>query len=135
MLDANEISALATEGHEIGAHTCTHPKLTTISSPQIKDEVFGSKWAVERLIGQDVVSFAYPHGQWNYNVREIVSDAGFLAACTTEEAHIPDDPDSLALPRLAVLRSTTVAEFRTKLARGLHLYSQAVHALNIVGRS
>ncbi len=67
---------------EIGAHTLTHPELDTVSVDVAREEIFGSKKYLEKLIGKYVVSFCYPRGKYNKKVQEIVRKLGFTSART-----------------------------------------------------
>ncbi|WP_068070766.1 polysaccharide deacetylase family protein [Novosphingobium lentum] len=87
-----------------GAHAMHHTPLTALPPEQRRAEVEGSRAAVSALVGGGAVSgFAYPHGQWNADVRALVGQAGYRWAVTTERKDIdPRRHDVLALPRLAV---------------------------------
>jgi peptidoglycan/xylan/chitin deacetylase (PgdA/CDA1 family) len=71
------------EGHEIGAHTLTHPHLTQIPLVEARREIMESKLRLEDLFGVCVKHFAYPYGDYNPAVRDLVAEAGFLTAVTT----------------------------------------------------
>ena len=49
-------------GHEIAAHTLTHPHLNTLSDEQIVREVEEDRLALSEIAGYEVVGFAYPYG-------------------------------------------------------------------------
>ena len=71
-------------GHEIGAHSLTHPFLTRVSFREAREEVFASKKKIEDLFGVPVRHFCYPYGDWNKPIRDLVREAGFAPACTTD---------------------------------------------------
>src|SRR4029077_7769952 len=54
-LQARELLAL---GHEIGAHSLTHPRLTQVGDEQAQREIAGSKARLEDLLGAEVRAFA-----------------------------------------------------------------------------
>ena len=70
---------MAQEGHEMGAHTMTHPHLPKlnvgdINTPgTIKYELYQAKNIIENKIGQDVISIAYPYTEHNTTVDNIAS--------------------------------------------------------------
>ena len=55
------------EGHEIAAHTLTHPNLTTLGDDDIIKEVENDRLALSELAGYEVVGMAYPCGGVNCN--------------------------------------------------------------------
>lgn len=66
----NSWKKAARNGHEIGSHTMTHPKLTTLSLSQVQDEMMGAKTAIEAQIpSKPCLFFAYPYGELNPSVK------------------------------------------------------------------
>ncbi len=59
------------EGHEIAAHTLTHPLLTKLSDEDIVREVEGDRLRLSELCGYEVQGFAYPGGEPNYDARVV----------------------------------------------------------------
>ncbi|MGA1821869.1 MAG: polysaccharide deacetylase family protein [Thermoplasmatota archaeon] len=60
-------------GHEIGAHSITHPDLTTLSPDDLWDEVVFAKQMIEaNLTGVDVETMSYPMGMYNSTVTSLV---------------------------------------------------------------
>ncbi len=59
----DELRALQSQGHTIGAHTCTHARLSGLASrAELEAEILGSAAAIEARLEQKVESFAYPFG-------------------------------------------------------------------------
>lgn len=56
-------------GHEIAAHTLTHPNLTTLSDDEIIRQVENDRKNLSRLAGYEVVGMAYPCGGTNNDDR------------------------------------------------------------------
>jgi peptidoglycan/xylan/chitin deacetylase (PgdA/CDA1 family) len=83
MLTEADIGQLHRAGWEIGAHTVTHPDLSTLSYEECAAEVGTSKTLLERITGAPVETFAYPFGRYGGAALTAVSDAGFLGAVTT----------------------------------------------------
>jgi len=84
MMTNEEIAELR-ERHEIGAHTLRHPKLTEVSTVEAKAEIEESKSWVEQVTGASCKMFCYPYGFVNAEVEQLVRDAGFIGARTTEQ--------------------------------------------------
>ncbi|MGI8504173.1 MAG: polysaccharide deacetylase family protein [Hassallia sp.] len=87
---------------EVGAHTVTHPFLATISPEAQLHEIQENKAQLEEIFGHAIESFAYPHGNYNSETSEIVRQAGFTCACTTNANIVGKNSDRFQLPRFAV---------------------------------
>ncbi len=83
MMTEGQIRDLAAAGWELGAHTMTHPDLSTLDYEACRREIEDSRDALERLAGVSVQTFAYPFGRYGPAALAAVRDAGFLAAVTT----------------------------------------------------
>ncbi len=68
---------------EIGAHTMDHAYLSGLSLRRVRFEVEESKKTLEKLLGIDVVSFAYPYGAFDNETIDLVKKAGFTSAVST----------------------------------------------------
>lgn len=69
---------------EIGAHTRSHPVLPDLSFERQREEVEVSKRELEMLLGRPVTGFAYPNGRATGGTKQIVRQAGFAYACTSQ---------------------------------------------------
>lgn len=117
-----QLREVAFLGHEVGAHTRTHPKLTRITSQLAWEEIMGSKIALEDIVGEAILSFAYPKGDYNESVKGMVRDAGFWFAPTTWEGLLDNAIDWLALPRISINATMGWIQFRGKLSPALEFY-------------
>ena len=71
----DELRALAEGGLiTIGAHTVTHPVLSTLPPEAAAYEIRQSKQDLQQILGGDVVSFAYPYGYWGAYTPQNVAD-------------------------------------------------------------
>ncbi len=79
--------------HEIGAHTLTHPALTTLTLKEAENEITGSKIYLENLLHKPVNMFCYPCGMYNEGIKQLVRKSGFIAArtCKTGNSEFPAD--------------------------------------------
>jgi len=119
LLGARELEAMREGGIEFGSHTLSHPHLTDLSATEARSEIEGSRRRVEDLVGGACRTFAYPYGEWDARVRELVVEAGYEAACTTRRAAARATDDPFALPRISVRRYTVVPRFAYRLWRAL----------------
>lgn len=79
-----QIQDLSKHDFEIGSHTLTHPGLALLKPDKQKTEIFDSKTKLEKLLGQPVISFCYPYGNYNDETVKLVKEAGYLYATTTK---------------------------------------------------
>jgi peptidoglycan/xylan/chitin deacetylase (PgdA/CDA1 family) len=102
MLTRRQVVELAEAGCEIGAHSMTNPQLDCLPRSAAAQEIARSKKALEQLLGRPVDSFAYPHGQHDAGVRQLVVDSGFRSAVAVRDALSPAGDDWFALARVTV---------------------------------
>lgn len=99
MLSWRELAELARSGFTIGAHTRTHPDLTTLTTEALRVEMEGSQAILEDRLGVPVRTFAYPFGSHNARVRDQASEL-FDCACSVRLARVSRRSDRFALPRV-----------------------------------
>ncbi len=103
MLTRDMLVTLDRNGIEIGAHTVSHPILTSIDDHAARAEIEGGKQALEAIIGKPVRLFAYPNGKAgkDFDTRHarMAREAGFSAAFTTRPGAVCRQPDLFQLPR------------------------------------
>jgi peptidoglycan/xylan/chitin deacetylase (PgdA/CDA1 family) len=75
LMTAGQIREWSAHGIEFGAHSRTHPDLTTLSGPQLDEEIEGSRDDLSAVTGRAVVSFAYPYGRVSEAVAKRASAA------------------------------------------------------------
>jgi peptidoglycan/xylan/chitin deacetylase (PgdA/CDA1 family) len=103
MLTPDMVVSLDRNGIEIGAHTVTHPILTSLDNSSARAEIVGSKEYLENLLGKPVPLFAYPNGKvgvdYDASHISILRENGFAAAFTTAIGAITRTQDRFQLPR------------------------------------
>lgn len=99
LMDWAGLHEAAAAGFEIGAHTRTHPRLTTLSPSQLDEEVSGSAERIRSELGTRPLRFAYPYGDVNARVALVARDT-FVQCVTTELRPLADVEDPAFLPRL-----------------------------------
>ena len=107
---------LTKAGHAIGCHTHSHPDLTRLPTEEVRQEVLGSKLALEDALGQRVSTFCYPYGAYDARVREVVQEAGFDVAFTVDLGGVKFGDDPYQLKRVPVLGEPISAEFGVYLS-------------------
>lgn len=99
LMDDAEVRQWMALGHGIGAHTRTHPALTKIPLDRAREEISGSKKMLEDRFGVEVRHFCYPYGKVSPAVRDLVAEAGYETAVTTEPGVCRPDTDPLLISR------------------------------------
>jgi len=112
----NRLLELTKAGHTIGCHTQSHPDLTQLPMDALRQEVLGSKLALEDALGQRVSAFCYPYGAYDARVRAVVQEAGFDVAFTVDLGGVKWGDDPYSLKRVPVLGEPGSAEFGVYLS-------------------
>lgn len=116
-LTTKELSMLAQgELLDIGAHTITHPFLSSQSLALQQDEIWQSKVDLEKILNRPVTSFSYPFGNRTPETVELTKSAGFKCACSTVEDIVWQHSNCFLFPRFAV-DNWDGKEFTTQLAK------------------
>ena len=84
-LDVSEVADLY-RGHEVAIHTVTHPWLDRLDASQIATEVLEDRKALEDIVGYPVRGMAYPYGNYNPQVIEVLRALGIVYCRTCENA-------------------------------------------------
>jgi peptidoglycan/xylan/chitin deacetylase (PgdA/CDA1 family) len=90
---------------EVGAHTLTHARLSSLPVAAQHEEIQGSKTALEEILRHPIETFAYPFGsRFDFNSETVaaVREAGFKLACANFPGMVWRQSDRFQLPRLLV---------------------------------
>ena len=99
LMDDSQIREWISAGNWIGAHTCTHPRLSRIPRDRAREEIVSGKTKLEDRFGQAIDHFAYPFGDYDDAVVDLVRDAGFKTACTMDRGVNDPSTDPFRLKR------------------------------------
>ena len=83
-LDESGIVALRDAGMTVGFHTLHHPVLPSLNDAGIREALTTGRDALDRIIGERLRWFAYPHGKTDARTIAFTRGAGFSAAWTTQ---------------------------------------------------
>ena len=138
MLTSEQVRGLHRAGMQIGSHTTSHPILAGLPAPQVRAEVLGSKQVLQTLVGDTVELFAYPNGRWGVDFDaqavDIVREAGFKAAFTTDWGSAGSDTDPYFIPRFMPWDRTRL-RFGLRMAANLRRKPMVPEAAAHVHRS
>jgi peptidoglycan/xylan/chitin deacetylase (PgdA/CDA1 family) len=112
-LDWAGLAGLRDAGWEIGAHTHTHPRLTTVSAEQLRDELERSRsLCIEHLGG--CTSVAYPYGDVDERVVAAARRAGYTAGASLPAR--PHRARALDWPRVGIYHRDSDRRSARKMA-------------------
>jgi peptidoglycan-N-acetylglucosamine deacetylase len=71
------VKQVADQGHEIGNHTFTHPKLSQLSVEDCREEIEQTEKLIEEMTGQKPVIFRPPYLDYNQDTVSILQQKGY----------------------------------------------------------
>ncbi|HSD36439.1 MAG TPA: polysaccharide deacetylase family protein [Rhodocyclaceae bacterium] len=81
-IEKSEVVALYA-GHEVAAHSLTHPTLTRCPREMMVRQIFDDRRRLEDIVGYAVRGFAYPNGQHTPALHALLPELGVAYARTT----------------------------------------------------
>jgi peptidoglycan/xylan/chitin deacetylase (PgdA/CDA1 family) len=79
------VRRLVAEGHEVGNHTDTHPRLTECDDDRVVDELTRGAREIERAVGVTPLLFRAPYFALDDRVRALVKQLGLVhVGCTID---------------------------------------------------
>ena len=125
LMSGDEIKALVASGHvEIGGHTLTHPRLSTLAPAQQEYEIRTNKERLEQLLGHSLLSFAYPYGDLNESAKAQADVAGYRYAVATNSGPRAMHQDPLQIRRIAIFPRTDMFGLWRKI-RGNYVFRKS----------
>lgn len=115
----DELECLVTEGWEIGSHTRSHPRLTTVADEPLLTELEASRGTLESRLRRPCRSLAYPYGDYDARVAAATGDAGYVAAATLSSTL--HRPSLLAWPRVGIYHDDGSQRYRLKVSRPIRM--------------
>jgi len=120
MLDWPEVEKMQKSGLvDFQPHTMSHPRLAQLEREEAQKEIIGSLIAVEEKLGKKEKFFAYPYGDYNQGVINILRINGFRAALTVKRGLVKQENSLFELPRITVSLKTSLGQFKSKLNFGI----------------
>lgn len=77
-IEANEdkVKMIDEAGLDIGTHSSTHPKMSTLSSEKMRDELSKSMNLIKNITGKEVSFFRPPFGDYNDTLINVATELG-----------------------------------------------------------
>ena len=116
LMTAEQLLQWQTGGQEVGAHTHEHVDLLTISELAAWKQIANSKPVLQNLLDKPVNHFCYPYGKFDERHSTMTKQAQYETATTTVRGRVTKATNLLTLPRVPVLRSTSLPVFWLKIA-------------------
>ena len=114
-LSWEDIINLKNAGWEIGSHTLNHPNLVQIVTDSAKNEITESKKILEEKLKTTINSFCYPAGKYDETIINLLKDAGYKYATTTNNGYNNNTDNLLELSRVRINGSDGVSGFENKI--------------------
>lgn len=113
------VKEISKRGHEIGTHSKTHPKMSTISEEKIKEELTSSVDKIESITGVKVELFRPPFGDYNNTLIKVANSLNLYT--------IQWDVDSIDWKDISAKQITERVVKKTKSGSIILCHNNALH--------
>ena len=100
----------------IGGHSHCHNRLNQLDMSGVIATVEKNKKLLESWTGQSVNHFAYPNGDYNQDIVDVLIDQGYKTAVTTEAGGWLAEQSPLLIPRYSIGRYEPLGRLKAKLS-------------------
>jgi peptidoglycan/xylan/chitin deacetylase (PgdA/CDA1 family) len=115
LLKPAQIKEMAGSGWvEIGSHAMHHTPLTELNARRAEKEAADSRKALEDFLQKPVVSFAYPYGAVNEEIKKITAQAGYTFGISVKTGPTRFGEDLMEIRRIHMFPKTSGFEFWKK---------------------
>ncbi|MGL6120734.1 MAG: polysaccharide deacetylase family protein [Fusobacteriaceae bacterium] len=116
LLKKNQILEMKESGLiEFGGHTKTHCKLDLLSKVEQEEEIRNNKIYLEKLLSEEIVSFAYPFGRFNQDSKELLKEIGYKYGLATNKGAFFIETDLYEIRRIGIFSDGTFSKFKRKV--------------------
>ncbi len=123
MMDREQIRKLHSAGFEIGSHSMTHSDLRSLPNDEVRKEMSDSKRALENLLQDEIISFAYPYGAVNETIERLASETGYRYGCGVYSGPPKFGTDIYDIRRIPVTLGTTSRHLAIKMTMPYEYYA------------
>ncbi len=121
-LDKNALLSLLKDGWDIGSHSLTHAHLLKITEDKLIKEIYGSRFELEQTLQTNILSFAYPFGEYNNNIKNLVIKAGYKLGFSIISPSLTVTGDPFLIRRILIKRTDSMDDFKRKISSWYLLY-------------
>jgi peptidoglycan/xylan/chitin deacetylase (PgdA/CDA1 family) len=118
LMNSTQIRQMTEDGIQFQPHSTAHRHLLSTNHKELDYEIRQSMVQLQSITGNKPKCFAYPYGEYNANIRRIVINAGYEAACTTWPGLNYQSTDLFQLKRINVSGQDSLTDFKAKLKFG-----------------
>lgn len=116
LMSDEQIKEMMDYGIEFGIHTKDHPFLTQIPLEEARSQILESKATLEQRFNKKFITFAYPYGDLNDDIKAIVKESGVSFAVATDSGDIVFDKDLMQIRRIAIFPGNSMLTFMRKVS-------------------
>lgn len=102
LMSEEQLHHAQAEGWELAGHTHTHPHLDQLDASSALEEIRRGKEELEQRFQTVVTTFCYPYGHLNSETPNLVRQAGFQGACTTQSGIATAATSPFLIPRIKI---------------------------------
>jgi peptidoglycan/xylan/chitin deacetylase (PgdA/CDA1 family) len=123
----DEVNSINEPDISFGSHTVNHPILTNEQTDIVENEISKSKEIIEKETGRGVLHFCYPNGNYNDELRRIVSES-YKSACTTRAGFVSQYSDIYALNRIGI-NEEMISGWRGNFSKYVFMFSLFIESI------
>lgn len=115
IMTGEQLATIASDTIQIGSHTVSHPRLSTVDTNQLMYEIDQSKKDLEALLGRPVSTLSFPYGDYDERVLLSAKESGYKFVYTISPEVVNTSSTSVARGRVATSPSDGAFEFYLKM--------------------
>lgn len=112
------ISEMAAAGMDMQVHGRDHVDMRNRPNEFLFFQLVGTRQAIEAHTGKPAPIFAYPSGRFDANLLSFLTERDFWMAVTTQPGRLHTLDSALALPRVRIRGTDSLAAFIVKMTSG-----------------
>lgn len=114
-LSSHQINEMIDYGIDIQSHTVNHVHLNELTYDEQLSELKTSKEFIENITHREVISLAYPYGDYNNDTIRAAKEAGYTLCFTTNNGLASSESDYYQIERIYVSSRYSLDYFTTIL--------------------